>query len=87
MKVALLITGSGPLGDRNVSDASFIDPPLIEKLRVKGIEKFIAYEVPLATAQQRYGRDFPKFHERSPTYPMIFAFSISTVSEHFAFFG
>ena len=57
MKVALLITGSGPLVIV-MSHASFIDPPLIEKLRAKGIEKFIAYEVPLATAQQRYGGHF-----------------------------
>ena len=53
MKVALLITGSGPLVIVT-SHASFIDPALIEKLRAKGIEKFIAYEVPLATARQRY---------------------------------
>jgi hypothetical protein len=57
MKVALLITGSGPLVIVT-SHASFIDPALIEKLRAKGIEKFIAYEVPLAMAQQRYGGHF-----------------------------
>ena len=86
MKVALLITGSGPLVIIVTSHASFIDPALIEKLRAKGIEKFIAYEVPLAMAQQRYGGHFQvamqDLHEST-----IFAFSISTVSEHFASFG
>ena len=57
MKVALLITGSGPLVIVT-SHASFTDPVLIEKLRAKGIEKFIAYEVPLAMAQERYGGHF-----------------------------
>ena len=40
------------------SHASFTDPALIEKLRATGIEKFIAYEVPLAMAQERYGGHF-----------------------------
>ena len=57
MKVAVLITGSGPLVIVT-SHASFTDPTLIEKLRAKGIEKFIAYEVPLAMAQERYGGHF-----------------------------
>ena len=48
MKVAVLITGSGPLVIVT-SHASFTDPALIEKLRAKGIEKFIAYEVPVCT--------------------------------------
>ena len=57
MKVAVLITGSGPLVIVT-SHTSFSDPALIEKLRAKGIEKFIAYEVPLALAQERYGGHF-----------------------------
>ncbi len=57
MKVAVLITGSGPLVIVT-SHASFTDPALVEKLRAKGIEKFIAYEVPLAMARERYGGHF-----------------------------
>jgi len=57
MKVAVLITGSGPLVIVT-SHASFTDPALIGKLRAKGIDKFIAYEVPLALAQERYGGHF-----------------------------
>ena len=57
MKAALLIAGSGPLVILT-SHASFTDPALIEKLREKGIEKFIAYELPLAVAKERYGGHF-----------------------------
>jgi hypothetical protein len=85
MKVALLITGSGPLVIVT-SHASFIDPALIEKLRATGIEKFIAYEVPLAMAQQRYGGHFQvamqDLHESDDLRVLD-----STVSEHFASFG
>ncbi len=57
MKAALLFTGSGPLVILT-SHASFIDPALLEKLAAKGIDKFIAYEVPVATAEERYGNHF-----------------------------
>lgn len=57
MKAALLFTGSGPLVIVT-SHGSLTDPALTEKLRAKGIEKFIAYEVPLAMAQERYGGHF-----------------------------
>jgi hypothetical protein len=52
MKAALLFTGSGPLVILT-SDASFTDPALLEKLAAKGIDKFIAYELPIATAEER----------------------------------
>jgi hypothetical protein len=51
-QVAVLITGSGPVVIVT-SHTSFADPALIEKLRTKGIEKFVDYEVPLAMAQER----------------------------------
>ena len=57
MKAALLFTGSGPLVIVT-SHASLTDPAFTEKLRAKGIAKFIAYEVPLAMAQERYGGHF-----------------------------
>ncbi|WP_342235252.1 hypothetical protein [Inquilinus sp. OTU3971] len=57
MKAALLFTGSGPLVIVT-SHASLTDPALTEKLRAKGIEKFIAYEVPVPMARERYGGHF-----------------------------
>jgi hypothetical protein len=57
MKAAMVLTGSGPLVILT-SHASFTDAALLEKLRAKGIDKFIAYEVPLALAEQRYGNHF-----------------------------
>jgi hypothetical protein len=37
---------------------SFTDPPLIKKFRAKGIDKFIAYELPLSDVKERYGGHF-----------------------------
>jgi hypothetical protein len=57
MHVFFLFTGSGPLVILS-SYASVKDPSLLRKLASKGIEKFLAYEVPLALAKQRYARHF-----------------------------
>ncbi|MGB9119776.1 MAG: cytosolic protein [Candidatus Angelobacter sp.] len=57
MKAALLFAGSGPLVVLT-SHASFNDPTLLEKHGAKGIDKFIAYEIPLDLAQERYGNHF-----------------------------
>ena len=57
MKLALLFTGSGPLVIAT-SYASLTAPGLIEKLRSKGIEKFIAHELPIELVRQRYGGHF-----------------------------
>ena len=57
MKTALLLTGSGPLVIAT-SYTSFTDPALLEKLRSKGIDKFIAYELPLDLAEKRYAGHF-----------------------------
>jgi hypothetical protein len=57
MKAALLFAGSGPLMILT-SHASLTDPVLLGKLRAKGIDKFIAYELPLVTVEQRYGGHF-----------------------------
>ena len=57
MKSFLLMTGSGPLVILT-SHHSIEDPKLLEKLLAKGIEKFIAYEVPYDLAQIRYGGHF-----------------------------
>jgi hypothetical protein len=57
MKAALLIAGSGPLVILT-SHTSFTDPPLVEKFRAKGIDKFIVYELPLSVVQEKYGGHF-----------------------------
>jgi hypothetical protein len=57
MKAALLFTGSGPLVILT-SYRSLTDPVLLAKFRAKGIGKFIAYEVPVQLAEQRYGGHF-----------------------------
>lgn len=57
MKSFLLMTGSGPLIILS-SYKSIEDSALLEKLQLKGIEKFAAYEVPLELAKLRYGGHF-----------------------------
>lgn len=57
MKTLLLFTGSGPLAIMT-SHKRMDDPILIEKLHGKGIEKFIAFEIPEALARKRYGTHF-----------------------------
>ena len=57
MKSFLLMTGSGPLVILTSHD-SIEDSILLEKLLVKGIDKFVAYEVPHELATHRYGGHF-----------------------------
>ena len=57
MKSFLLMTGSGTLNILT-SHNSIENSILLDKLLVKGIEKFIAYEVPFDLARQRYGEHF-----------------------------
>lgn len=57
MQALMLFTGSGPLVILT-SHGSVTDPPLLEKLAAKGIDKFIAYEIPLRLAEERYGGHF-----------------------------
>lgn len=57
MKSFLLITGSGPLLILT-SHESVEAPRLLDKLQVKGIDKFIAYNVPYDLVEQRYGGHF-----------------------------
>jgi hypothetical protein len=54
MKVAMLFPGSGPVVIIT-SHESITDPRLLEKLAAKGINKFIAYELPVNLAMERYG--------------------------------
>ena len=57
MKAALLFTGNSPLVILTSYD-SLSAPQLIEKLAGKGIDKFIACEIPLDKARERYGGHF-----------------------------
>ena len=57
MKAILLVTGSGPLLIVT-SYASATDPKLVEGLRQKGIEKFIAFELPLDMVKAALRRPF-----------------------------
>jgi hypothetical protein len=54
MKVVMLFPGSGPVVIIT-SHESVTDPKLLEKLAAKGINKFIAYEIPVELAKERYG--------------------------------
>lgn len=57
MKSFLLMTGSGPLIILT-SHSSIENAILLDKLLAKGIDKFVAYEVPYDLARQRYGGHF-----------------------------
>jgi hypothetical protein len=57
MKIALLFTGSGPLVIATSHD-SLMDPFFLDKLRAKGIEKFIAYELQPDLVRARYAGHF-----------------------------
>lgn len=57
MKAFMLYTGSGPLVILT-SHASVTDPALLKKLSAKGIDKFVAYELSVESAKERYGGHF-----------------------------
>ena len=57
MKVYFLFTASGPVVILTSYD--FVEhPELINKLRAKGFEKFVAYEVSLEDTKAKYGGHF-----------------------------
>jgi len=55
MKAGIIFTGAGPILILT-SYESFDNPKLIEKLKAKGIQKFIASEVPIEKVKKRYGK-------------------------------
>jgi len=57
MKAGIYFTGSGPIL-LLTSYESLADPHLVEKLASKGIKKFIAHEVSVEAAKQKYGYHF-----------------------------
>lgn len=57
MKTFMLFTSSGPLVILT-SHASVVDPGLVEKLKGKGVAKFVAFEIDIELARERYGGHF-----------------------------
>ena len=57
MKAMMLYTASGPLVILTSYDSP-TTPDLLGKLKAKGIAKFIAWDVPLQLAKERYGGHF-----------------------------
>ncbi len=57
MKAGIFFTGTGPILILT-SYKSLNDPNLAEKLSLKGIKKYIAYEIPEDLVMQRYGQHF-----------------------------
>ncbi len=57
MKAGIFITGSGPVLILTSYD-SLTKGPLVQKLSAKGIEKYIAFEVPVEKVRQRYGKHY-----------------------------
>ena len=57
MKTALIFTGSSPIFIIT-SYPSLEDKRFLEKLKQKGIDKFIAFEVQLESAKKKYGGRF-----------------------------
>jgi len=57
MKAGIIFTGTGPILILTTYD-SFADVKLIEKLSLKGIKKFMAYEVPVEVVKKKYGQQF-----------------------------
>lgn len=57
MKAGMIISGSGVL-IYLTSHEKFMDDNIIKKFESKGIDKFIAYELPVEEAKNRYGGHF-----------------------------
>ncbi|RKZ36653.1 MAG: hypothetical protein DRQ37_03660 [Gammaproteobacteria bacterium] len=57
MNAPMLLAGSGPLVILTSHDSPD-NPEFLAKLRAKGIEKFLAYSIPLDDAKKQYGAHF-----------------------------
>jgi hypothetical protein len=57
MKAGIFFTGTGPILILTSYD-NLDNPQLLEKLKIKGIKKFIAYEVPEGAVREKYGLQF-----------------------------
>ncbi len=57
MKAGIIFTGTGPILILTTFE-SLTDPRLTEKLKARGMKKFIAYEVPVEKVKQKYGTHY-----------------------------
>lgn len=57
MKTFMLMTANGPVVILTTYDSATA-PEFLRKLEARGIDKFVAYEIPMALAQERYGGHF-----------------------------
>jgi hypothetical protein len=57
MKTAVIFTGTGPILILTTY-ASLTDSKFVDKLALKGIKKFIAYELPADLVRQKYGSQY-----------------------------
>ena len=57
MKAGLLLNGSGAI-IYLTSHKGIVDDDLVKKFRAKGINKFMAYDLPLDEVKKRYGLHF-----------------------------
>jgi hypothetical protein len=57
MRFLVIFTANGPLAVLTSHD-SITDPGLLAKLKAKGVTKFVAYELPVDLARERYGTQF-----------------------------
>ncbi len=57
MKAGIIFTGTGPILILT-SYPSLSDPSLAAKLREKGIERYLAYELPVEQVKEVYGSHF-----------------------------
>jgi len=57
MKSLLLLTGTGPMVVLSSHDDPY-DDVFLGKLKAKGVEKFLAYELALEEVQAKYGGHF-----------------------------
>jgi hypothetical protein len=58
LRAYLMFTGSGPILVLS-SYPKLTDERLIQKMRYKGIDKFMAYQVDLDAVEERYPHSFP----------------------------
>ena len=57
MRAGIIFTGTGPILILTTYE-SFKDPKFVAKLGTKGINKFIASEIPLEKAKTKYGNHY-----------------------------
>jgi hypothetical protein len=57
MKVFMLLTSGGPMVILTSAETA-TDPKVVEKLHIKGVDKFIAYQIDTDLARERYGAHY-----------------------------